>query len=77
MSYIDIFNIKHENAKIVNTRNDFNRIFIIEDTNGVRYACLKTDAPEATKTINHFKPLKPECAPLNYLTPYFTGKRHH
>lgn len=75
MNYIDIFNIKHENARVINTKDDFNRIFIIEDKNGVRYTCLKPDAKKVPKISSHFKTLNSKLAPINYLTPYFTGKR--
>lgn len=75
MTYTDIFNIKHSNARVINTQNDFKRIFVIEDVNGIRYTCLKPNAPQAPKAISHFKSLDPKNAPLNYLTPYFTGKR--
>ncbi|KAL3946156.1 hypothetical protein B2D45_14850 [Lactobacillus hilgardii] len=71
----DIFNIKHKDARVVNTKNDFKRIFIIEDKNGVRYTCLKPDAQKMPKMSSHFKTLNPKYAPVNYLTPYFTGKR--
>ncbi|WP_261910493.1 hypothetical protein [Lentilactobacillus hilgardii] len=75
--YTDIFSIKHKDAKVINTKNDFNRIFVIEDKNGVRYTCLKQNAetPVKTKWAGKFKPLNPKLAPLNYLTPYFTGRR--
>jgi hypothetical protein len=73
--YTDIFSIKHKDARVINTKNDFNRIFVIEDKNGVRYTCLKPDAQKMPKMTSHFKTLKAKSAPLNYLTPYFTGKR--
>lgn len=75
MIYTDIFNIKHENAKVVDTHNSFNRIFVIENTNGVRYTCLRENAPVMPKSATHFKTLRSKNAPLNYLSPYFTGKR--
>lgn len=61
--------------RVINTKNDFNRIFVIEDKNGIRYTCLKPDAQKMPKMTSHFKTLKAKSAPLNYLTPYFTGKR--
>ncbi len=43
--YTDVYNIKHDNCKIVNTLHSFQRIFIIEDAHSSRFTCLKDDPP--------------------------------
>ncbi|EEI25732.1 hypothetical protein HMPREF0519_0177, partial [Lentilactobacillus hilgardii DSM 20176 = ATCC 8290] len=51
--------------------------FNIKHKNGVQYTCLKqnADTPVKAKWSGKFKPLNPKLAPLNYLTPYFNGRR--
>ena len=42
--YTDVFNIKHTDCTVVDTINEFSRIFIIQDKHGSRFTCLKDDA---------------------------------
>nr|WP_253954720.1 MULTISPECIES: hypothetical protein [Lactiplantibacillus] len=47
--YTDVFNIQHTDCTVVDTINEFSRIFIIQDKNGSRFTCLKDDAKPAKK----------------------------
>lgn len=75
MNFTDIFGIKHKNSQVIDTTNQFKRVFVIQDSNGVRYTCLKPNAPKNLNRYTHFKQQDPKCAPKNYLTPYFDGSR--
>jgi len=63
MDFVDVFNVKHENCKIVETRNEFNRIFIIENEQGERFTCLKENAPIGKKFGGHWKHANPQDSP--------------
>ncbi|KWT46806.1 hypothetical protein EFS21_08315 [Levilactobacillus brevis] len=63
MVFTDIFNVKHDDCKIIQTQNDFKRVFIIENEQGVRFTCLKDDAPRSSKIHDHWKHAKPSDSP--------------
>lgn len=64
MTYTDIFNVTHDDCKIVQTQNDFKRIFIIENKQGVRFTCVKEDAPKSPKVSDHWKHANPDDSPM-------------
>ena len=68
--YTDVFNIKHTDCTVVDTINEFSRIFIIQDKHGSRFTCLKDDARPAKKGS-----ASPEDAPQDYAVPYRSRKR--
>ncbi len=37
MFFTDVFNVMHDDCKIIQTQNDFKRVFIIENEQGVRF----------------------------------------
>ena len=72
--YKDVFGIDHEDCHIVQTRHEFNRIFIIENEVGSRFTCIKKDAPLEKKMSGHWKYAKASDAPKNYAVPYKAQK---
>ena len=61
--YTDVFNIKHTDCTVVDTINEFSRIFIIQDKHGSRFTCLKDDARPAKKGSGHWTSASPgRCA---------------
>ncbi|MCT3215860.1 hypothetical protein [Lactiplantibacillus plantarum] len=68
--YKDVFGIDHNDCHIVQTRHEFNRIFIIENEVGSRFTCIKDDAPLEKKMSGHWKYAKASDAPKNYAVPY-------
>ncbi|MBU7463296.1 hypothetical protein [Lactiplantibacillus pentosus] len=73
--YTDVFNIQHTDCTVVDTINEFSRIFIIQDKNDSRFTCLKDDAKPAKKGSGHWTSASPEDAPQDYAVPYRSRKR--
>ncbi|KRL58586.1 hypothetical protein [Latilactobacillus fuchuensis] len=59
----DVYGITHENCKVIETENQFTRIFLAEGPDGTRYTCLLPDAKPNPKSNQHFEYGNPADAP--------------
>lgn len=75
MTYTDIYGFKHENATIVSKKDEFRRVFIIEDEKHRRFECLK-EHPESThKGSAHWKLSSKDTPPDNYWDVFETSDK--
>ena len=72
--YKDVFGIDHNDCHIVQTRHEFNRIFIIENEVGSRFTSIKDDAPIEKKMSGHWNNAKASYSHKNYAVPYKAQK---
>lgn len=64
--FTDVFGITHDDCTVVKTLNDYERIFLIEDPDQIRYVAIKENAPKKSKLTIHWEPGNPKNIPDNY-----------
>lgn len=64
--FTDVFGITHDDCTVVKTLNNYQRIFLIEDHDHIRYVAVKDNAPKNSKLTIHWKPGHAKNIPDNY-----------
>lgn len=64
--FSELLIITHDDCTIVKTLNDYQRIFLIEDREHIRYVVIKENAPKNSKLTIHWEHGNAKNIPDNY-----------